>query len=341
MTSKVFRSKFIMTFVSVSIYGGFFAMKSTKKSAYFFWLIIILLLTAATGCQQKEYSYKELNSSDPEQIIENATIIINTDTNPENLEEALLTRAEAYITLMKDEKAEKDIRQLIDLNTKKITPYIILAELLSEHERDEESYKIIAKIFQLTDNIEEEQYFKDESGNLIVDKMAEFYIQAGKIAHDYGQYQESINYFTRVLELKPNPNKTQNALIERGLSYYKAKEFEKAKADALQWLAQRKMDLDHPEEYEELSDAYLMAEEYDKALEAIDTALKKAPWDYGYFINRGRINIAKGDFAAARNDFAVVYEKKSAPGGPWDFLELNRLEMLLEEKEKETKVSFQ
>lgn len=112
--------------------------------------------------------------------------------------------------------------------------------------------------------------------------------------------------------LKQNP-KDYGTLYERATQYYNLSMYDDALVDiakALDCTPEKEKDL-RIDEYSLLADIYIQIKEYDKAMNAVDSALELVPRDYALMYKKGNIALYLNRPEDAYNAFSVMQRLKS------------------------------
>jgi tetratricopeptide (TPR) repeat protein len=255
-------------------------------------------------------------------------------TYPHNPEKAdwLMKRADANTGLKKFGEAQADLEEVIKMGKMGATPYLFLAvRIYSEIEEEQKAWDCLEKAFVVNRDIEKDPFFKTRvNGKLTTSpvNLAKFYMTSGIIAHDTGHYEKSLDFLAKAMDYGDIDESLHLAILERAMVNFKLEKYDEAKKLAGQWLSRKVYDKpNHYIAFQELADANMMAGNYDAAIEYINRAIKMKPDDYGFYINKGRIYLIKGDNQEAQRCFSIT--RKHSSGKRWDFTELERLEKLL------------
>lgn len=256
---------------------------------------------------------------------------------PEDPDKAewLMSRADVYTGLKKFKQAEADLKEIIKTGKMGATPYLFLAvRIYSETEEEKEAWECLDKAFAMNKEIEKDRFFQTmEKGKPVTNKvnLAVFYMTAGILANDLGHYDRAIDLLTKAIQYGDIDDSLHLAVLEKAMVCFKIEKYDEARKLGKQWLEMKVYD--HPKHYiayQELADANMLAGDYGEAHKYIDLAIRMKPDDYGFYINKGRIYLMEGKKSEARRCFGVT--RSHSKGEKWDFIELSRLEKLLDKK---------
>lgn len=137
-----------------------------------------------------------------------------------------------------------------------------------------------------------------------VDQEKTLFLRGTKMLKDEN-FQEGIDYFTRVIDLNPNNYK---AYYNRGFGYYYLKDYDKAQKDFEKAL---ELKPDDPDTHNYLGLVYYFREDYRKSVEEYSLAIQSNPQFATAYYNRG---IARGqlkDYKGAIADFDLAIQYRS------------------------------
>lgn len=250
--------------------------------------------------------------------------------------DVLLKRADALMGMNEYDQAEEDLREVIREGRHGATPLLYSAVLYHNLDQDEDAYKALKDAYSINPDLENDPYFTDRTEKNY-DKnaaLADFYTIAGKIAHDAGHSEEGLRYIDKAIEKGAVTPVSSLAYLEKALIYFKNEKYDDARKYAEIWLEKYAPDhITNVESNENFSDARMMLGDYAKALDYINKAIRIRPDFPGFYINRGRIYLMKGDYSAAKGDFSKA-RSLGDKGESYDAVELKRLESLMQRMEK-------
>jgi tetratricopeptide (TPR) repeat protein len=256
--------------------------------------------------------------------------------DPSVRHEVLLKRADALMGMNEYDLAEEDLKEVIKEGKNGATPLLYAAVLYHNLDQDGDAYKSLKAAYSINPDLENDPYFTDRTEKNY-DKnaaLSDFYTIAGKIAHDAGHSEEGLQFIDKAIQKGSFSPISSLAYLEKGLIFFKTQRYAEAGENARIWLKKYAPDpIINIESYENFSDAYMMTGNYKKALEYINKLIEAKPDFPGFYINRGRIYLIKGDYGAARTDFEKV-RSLADRGESYDAVELNRLNALLKKLEK-------
>jgi len=232
--------------------------------------------------------------------------VINKAIEIDPRDDLLSKRADIYISTSKYKKAEKDLKEALEVSERadrKALIYGQLADVYNEQGEDEKSLNAI-KEFEKLEAEQPAEAFKERPG---------VYGTMGTILADNGEYDRAIKCFNKALEKEPGETQL---VFERGYAYYHTGDKEKAKADMKEWL-NAVPSTNKDRRLRSLANAYMILEEYDKGLKYINEAMAKEPGNFSFYNDRAYIYILKGDKEAAKKDLETV-EKKYPDKNNWE-----------------------
>lgn len=250
----------------------------------------------------------------------------------------LMYRADAYIGLNKDyEKAEADVKEVIKMGKQGATPYLFLAShIYNDNEKPREGYEAIKKAYSISKDIEHDPFFKGSKARL-----ASFYTIAGELAHDCGDYEASINFIKKAIKLGSLEHNSLFARNEIAMAYYKKGDLKKAQEYSTEWLKydapvlkEKYLDYNY---YINMSNAHMILGNAKEAFYYLDECVKVGPKHESmgiYHYERGRIYFRIGDYKNARKEFNIVRTKYAADAKTLDIFDIERMEKIMNMKEK-------
>lgn len=257
-------------------------------------------------------------------------------SDPSVRTDVLLKRADALMGMNEYDQAEEDLKEVIKEGKHGATPLLYSAVLYHNLDQDEDAYKALKGAYSMNPDLENDPYFTDrmEKNYNRNAALADFYTIAGKIAHDAGHSEEGLQYIDKAIEKGAVTSVSSLAYLEKALIYFKNEKYDEARKYAKVWLEKYAPNpIISVESNENFSDAYMMLGDYTQALGYINKAIRIRSDFPGFYINRGRIFVMKGDYNAAREDFAKA-RSLGDRGESYDAVELKRLESLILKMEK-------
>ena len=288
-----------------------------------FFLLLILIIIFFAGCQQtppQTTPDKTTPDKTPEEISDeiqdvptlrkeaiklikdkdfmNALQFVNKALTVEQNDDLYLIRAYIFTKINSNQDAYKDLQEAmktVKSDEKKAVMYGMLAYLYDEKGDDVKSMAAVREFEKSEGKISE----KSQRWDFPAD-----YGTIGRVlANNGGEYEKAIKYFDKVI--KDNPQKIE-LLYERGYTYYRTGNKEKAVGDINAWI---KADKKYTVKDKHFAIAYMILGEYDKSLDYVNKAMKAEPHDFTLYTDRADIYAEKGDKNAAQEDLETVMKK--------------------------------
>ncbi len=289
-----------------------------------FILLLTVLLICFTGCQHNsqlpstEFNHSNNRPNNNMEDIQDVSALkkkaimlaekhdyaraldtINKAVSIEKSDDLYITRGYVNIKMGNNKNASDDLTEamkIIKSDKNKALIYGMSAYIHDENGDDENAMKAVMNFEKIADKAPDDV----KEGEIPV-----FYGQIGTvIANDKGEYSKAITYLNKAIEQEPN---NVAWLFERGYTYYRAGDKEKALKDMSLWHKNNKSAV--KDKYNSI--AYMVLGEYDKSLEYINKAIKAEPDDYTLYSDRAFIYIEKGDTKSAEEDLNKVMKKYS------------------------------